>query len=80
MARRARYEYAVRLRFRHNGAELTYPCFGCSWKTALSHLLARIGGRKSFDVLWVYDYQNAEKITETKAKRIYKEQSQFNRD
>jgi len=73
----ARFEYCARLRFRHNGSELSYPCFGKSWKSALSHLLARIGGRKCFDVIWVYDYQNAEKITETKTKRIYKEKFIF---
>jgi len=73
----ARFEYSVRLKSKYNGLESSYPCFGKTWKSALSHLLARIGGRESFDVLWVYDYQNAEKITETKAKKIYKEKFIF---
>lgn len=76
----ARYEYCARLRFKHNGSEVSYPCFGKSWKSALSHLLARIGGRKSFDVLWVYDYQNQEKITETLKSKQYDEKFTFSID
>jgi len=75
-----RYEYCARLRFKHNGSELSYPCFGKSWKSALSHLLARIGGRKSFDVIWVYDYHNQEKITETLKSKQYDEKFTFSID
>ena len=56
------FEYSARLRHKYSNCESSYPCFGKTWKTALASLLKRVGGRKHFEILWVYDYQNDNKI------------------
>ena len=76
----ARYEYSAMIRSKRTGTESSFVCFGKTWKSALSSLLRRIGGRKHFDVIWVYDYQNDEKITETLKSRQYDEKFTFTID